>query len=366
MERVPYIKDELKVLGHYPSFDPALPGGNIYNTPVSPRENTLAFLHGEKPLWTPMSTDGVTLIPRHVPDNVARALVFDTQPLKPEERIGGPDMFGIEWVYVPTVSGSMVRPGNPTLKDVNEWPNYIKEPDISAWGWEEAAVRNAAFIGTGRAMTAWIMTGLFERLISFMDFEPAALALIDEDQQDALHRLFDFLCSVYEKQIDRYQTYFGADIIYFHDDWGAQRSPFFSLDVCRDMLVPHLRRLSDYCHSKGMFLNLHSCGAVGKLIPAMIDAHVDIWSGQDYNDKKNLLDMYGDKITIEIGPPPPLSAAPGSKQPTPDEIAAAAEKWMDIYGKSGKRAFASTRMAPDSYGESIYEQSRILLNTNFV
>ena len=361
MERIPFSKDELEVIGNYPSFNPAIPGAKKYNTPISPRENTRALLSGEKPLWIPRSADGVTLIPRIIPDNVARVFVYDANPLTPEESVGGVDMFGINWVYVAQVNGSIVEPGSPTFTDANDWKKFINEPDISQWDWAGSAESNAAFLGTGRALSIWMMTGLFERLISFMDFENAAIALVDEDQKEAVHEIFSFLCDVYEKQIDKYKEYFDADIIYFHDDWGAQRSPFYSLSVCTEMIVPYLRRLSDYCHSKGMFLNLHCCGAVEDLIPAMIDAHVDIWSGQDFNDKKRIIDNYGDQIVVEVGSPIQLYTF-GGPPPEPAKGIEAAEKWMELYGNNfeQKQAFC-TGGGVDAFVETIYEKSRILL-----
>ncbi|MCL2632349.1 MAG: methyltransferase [Coriobacteriia bacterium] len=361
LTRIPFSTDELSVVGSYPSFNPAVPGAKKYNTPIPPRVNTLAFLRGEKPLWIPRGADGVTLIPRIIPDNVARVFVFDANPLTPDESTGGLDMFGIKWVFVPQVNGSMVEPGNPTFTDANEWQDHIKEPNIDEWDWAGSAERNAAFIGTGRATTIWMMTGLFERLISFMDFENAAVALIDDDQKDAVHEIFSFLCDVYEKQIDRYQKFFEADIIYFHDDWGAQRSPFFSLDVCMEMIVPYLKRLSDYCHSKEMFLNLHCCGAVEDLVPAMVAAGCDIWSGQDFNNKKRIFDNFGDQIVVEVGSPIPLMV-PGGSPPEPEKGIEAAEKWMELYGNhfEQKKAIASGGNV-ESYIETIYEKSRILL-----
>ena len=41
---------------------------------------------------------------------------------------GGPDMFGIEWEYVPVAGGSMVRPGTPLLEDANDWNQILKLP----------------------------------------------------------------------------------------------------------------------------------------------------------------------------------------------------------------------------------------------
>ena len=44
-------------------------------------------------------------------DHVARAEVMDMGPPYKDEEKGGKDLFGINWVYVPTVGGSMVQPG---------------------------------------------------------------------------------------------------------------------------------------------------------------------------------------------------------------------------------------------------------------
>jgi len=39
------------------------------------------------------------------------------------------DFFGVDWVYVPSVGGSMPRPGvKPLLEDVNDWPEKIVFP----------------------------------------------------------------------------------------------------------------------------------------------------------------------------------------------------------------------------------------------
>ena len=63
----------------------------------------------------------------------------------------------------------------------------------------------------------------------------------------------------------------GIDHLFFHDDWGTQLAPFFSLDTCREMLVP-----------------------------AMVEANMDAWCGQPMCDKFALWDNYGDKIAIGI------------------------------------------------------------------
>ena len=267
---------------------------------ITPRENWIRMLRHEKTRWMPLYSDTQLIMPNIIPDNVARAMVVEAEGV-PEERWGGMDMYGIEWVYVPQVGGSMERPDSPhLLEDVSEWKEKVRFPDIDAWDWEGAAKRNAAYLDSSRFRVSWIFTGMFERLISFMGFENAAMTLIDEDSADDLHDLLDALADNSISLIRHLKQYFDIDCVYFHDDWGSQRSPFFSLRVVREMITPHIKRITDYCHKNGMFFELHSCGMIEDLVPAMIESGVDCWCGQNMNDKLKLFELYGDKIAIGI------------------------------------------------------------------
>jgi uroporphyrinogen-III decarboxylase len=88
----------------------------------------------------------------------------------------------------------------------------------------------------------------------------------------------------------------------FHDDWGSQRETFFAPDVAEEMLVPHIRRLTDFVHSKGRFCDMHSCGQNLKQVPNMIKCGFDSWSGQPMNDTAKEYELYGDKILIGVIP----------------------------------------------------------------
>ena len=148
----------------------------VYHTPIQPVENYKLMLEGKVPFWIPSDNDTFTIIPQIIPDNVARGYVFDVEPIKPEEN-GGFDMFGVEWVYVPTVGGSMVKPGNPKLEDICDWEKVITFPNLDDYDWEGSAAKNAPYLEKNRdkLVETWIFNGLFERLISFLDFENAAL-----------------------------------------------------------------------------------------------------------------------------------------------------------------------------------------------
>ena len=87
----------------------------VFHTPITPRENALLLYQGKKPLWAPNRMTDFNMLMFDVDlDNKARG---------PE---GGTDKMGIEWVYVPVAGGSMVKPGNPVVKDINHWEDYIQ------------------------------------------------------------------------------------------------------------------------------------------------------------------------------------------------------------------------------------------------
>lgn len=313
MSNILFSEKELNSNGTYPG------PGNIpkLNSPITPKENFIRALKRENPLWVPCMTDQITFNPSIYPDNVARAFVVQQEPYIEK---GGKDIFEIEWKYIPVAGGSMVKPGKPMLEDISEWKNTIKFPNIDSWDWQGCAENNKNYLDSDRFMCMWIFNGFFERLISFMDFENAAVALIDEDQKDDVNELFQELVDFYKSLIDKFVDYFHPDMIYFHDDWGSQRAPFFSLEVCREMLVPYLKQIVGHCHDRGVFFELHCCGKNESIVPAMVESGVDIWGGQAIVDKKYVIENYGDKLMVGVhnlnGPLP----GDTSTKYTPDDM----------------------------------------------
>ncbi len=351
MTKVPYNPSELEIMGEYLNTTVSFtPPTKILNTPITVKENFLRALKGEQ-LWMPTSNDVVNIESRVNLDHVARAEIRDLGPVQPEEEKGGKDLFGIEWIFVPQVGGSMVKPGAPTLTDANQWYDKITFPDIDAMPWDEMAELNAPFKTETRVVGCCFQNGLFERLISFMDFEGAATAMIDEDQQDAVHDLYDKLADMYIAMIKKYIDGINVSEVLFHDDWGTQRAPFFSLATCREMLVPHLKKIVDFVHSQGMIFQLHSCGCNELLVPAMIEAGVDIWNGQPMNDKDMLYEKYGKDIILGIDAPEVPEGA------TDEQIEEIAKEFIAKYSKAP--IMISLRMAPEKLVEALYRQSRI-------
>ncbi|MBR6653454.1 MAG: hypothetical protein IKL27_01845, partial [Oscillospiraceae bacterium] len=97
------------------------------------------------------------------------------------------------------------------------------------------------------------------------------------------------------------------------------------------------------------------------LVPCMIEAGVDIWSGQPMNDRVMLLEKYGDNIKLNLSPNAPMSFPK-----TPEEAEAAAkaydaalDEFMGTYGRFMKSLVVSAMNAgnPKLY-ERIYTETR--------
>lgn len=196
-----------------------------------------------------------------------------------------------------------------------------------------------------------LLSGFWERLMSLMDVDHAAIALVDEDQQEGVHRLFDRLADLYVDYIDRLYKNFGIDGFLIHDDWGTQNNPFFSLATCREMIVPYLKRVTDACHDRGIAFELHSCGRVEPLVPALIEAGVDLWCGQTMNDYYRMATTYKDSNLV-FG----ILLLPEPEGTTEAEIREMAKAFVEKY-KDYRIALVNKGASPLFFA-SVYEYSR--------
>jgi hypothetical protein len=337
-ERPKFDPSEIKDAGTYEGYRGILL--KRYKTPITPKENIKLLYEKKLPYWVPGAFGELNMMrPDCLPDTTSRGVE------------SGFDMFGVEWTYVEMVNGSMVRPGKPKIPDITHWEDYIQMPDVDSWDWAGSYERHKDRLDPTRMTQGIIVCGFFERLISLMDFENAAVALIDEEQQEAVHRFFGELVKVYDKMVENYQKWFGVGVIQVHDDWGSQRAPFFSIETCREMILPYVKQLADNMHKRGIYYDCHCCGMVEPLVPVMIEAGFDSWGGQEINDKRKLQALYGDQIIWSI---PALDVPENAS----DEAAlAAAKEYMENVAKRGGVQIGGMRTHP-KLAEYVYELSR--------
>ncbi|MDR0862705.1 MAG: methyltransferase [Oscillospiraceae bacterium] len=344
------------------------------NYPISQHDNGIATFKRE-PWWQMQQAtpDAQIFATGIIPDNIARAFVVEGGGFfQAQDHDIKPDMFGIEWEYIAQVGGSMVRPGKPLLEDIAEWREKLVWPDISKWDWEGAAAKNKDFLKPDNFNQLWFQTGWYERLISFMDFENAIMAIFDEDSQDDVKALFDKLTDLYIDIFDHVVKYFPEVHAFFiHDDWGSQKAPFFSPDVAEEMIVPYMKRVTDFLHSKGKFCELHSCGNNYRQVENYIKAGWDAWAPQLMNDGYKIYDDFGDRILIATWPQniPEEIMALGSTDERGAAFAALPEEQQRAIareyvdrtcqpGKSSFYNFYAAHFLTPAFKEEMYIQSR--------
>jgi hypothetical protein len=368
-----------------PKFDPKelelveVPGAfgrmtKSFRYPLNKHDHGVAMF-SRKPWWQGMQAmDAQIFTPRVIPDNVARGFVFEGARFDANTEGGGPDMFGVEWEYIKTVGGSMVRPGKPFLEDISEWREKIVWPDIEKWDWEGSAkLNNDTFLKKENFNQMWFQTGFYERLIAFMEFEGAIMALFDEDSQEEVAAFFDKLTDFYITIFDKViKTFPNVDAFFIHDDWGSQKETFFSPELAEKMIVPYMKRVTDFLHSKGKFCELHSCGNNYKQVENYIKAGWDAWAPQLMNDCYKIYDDFGDRILIATFPqniPEEIMALPTDQERgaafaklPEEEQRRIAREYCDRVCRPDKPSFynfyAAHWLTP-AFREEMYKQSRI-------
>lgn len=359
-KKIPFDPSEMKISSTYPNFYTGEPVAR-FTTPVTSKENVIAAFEGH-PYWQPTTADFTFFSPPIIPDTFARGLRIDAHVTAEEAEKypkGGPDMFGIQWEYIEQVGGSMVRPGNPLMTDANEWREKIVWPDIDSWDWDGLAKTYAEklrqkkeFVYIEFCNGAW-----FERLVSFMEFENAAVALIDEEQQDAVKEIFERTTDIYIRLVDKFCEYLPGCFEAFdiHDDWGSQMAPFFKEESCRELIIPYMRKLTDHIHSKGKYCILHSCGHIESRVKCIIDAGWDCWWPQLMNNAAEIYEEYGDQLLVAVTYPFP-------KGLTEEEQREEARNYVKRFCKPGKPSmlsFYGLQMLTPAFNEELYKNSRI-------
>lgn len=288
---------------------------------MTSRENVLAFFTGKPYDYIPVeNVDTKAFLPEEVIENVARGFVFQQTPYTGPK--GGKGWFNVEWVFEAQAKGA-IDVGR-VIDDICDWENVLEWPDLDEIDWKGIAERNSEYLDTDRLIQTKIFSGYFERLISFMDFTDASIALVDPDCEESLLKLFDRLTDLYIDYASRLKKYCNVELIEIHDDWGNQRSAMMSLETHRKLFLPCHKKLINAFHDMGIIYMQHSCGNVTDLFPDFIASGTDTWYGQDNAvDKLTLTKQYGDKFLFEITMDPPVK--------TDEAVEAYTKETLDTY-----------------------------------
>jgi len=358
--KIPFNEKELEVAYEIPGMWGG-PGTPVYSYPANLYDIAKNTYVDKEATWILTGSEVGMFCPAVIPDNIARGLVIDAVPV-PREKFGGPDMFGLNWKYVDVAGGSMSE--GLLFDDANDWKDHINFEEVykavDSWDWEGSAKQNEGYLASG-PKTLWFLNGAwFERLISFMTFEGAAMALLDDDQIDAVKELIHETTSLYMYIVDKCEKHYNVPGYCIHDDWGSQMAPFFSEDAAREVFLPEMKRFVDHVHSYGKYIEIHSCGKCQDRIGVFVDAGFDIWTPMAMNDTYALYEKYGDKIVLSIV----VKELENPAAATEEELRAAARSFAAKFANPNKPCQLSFYSDPAYTGsrafrEELYKASRI-------
>lgn len=373
---------ERTVVGTYPGFkgmedirlrndrgECIVPDTDRFYRPIPVYENFKMLFRGETPYWIPNNgwffCDTQEFRPRQGKDCRAHHQCLDGGPLIDYTKI--PKLqrgwFDLPLEWEPLSCGATVRPGNPTLEDMNDWKEVLQWPSLEEIDFDEMKRMNETYLGTDRINQLGIHLGFWERMMCLMDVSNAAIALVDEDQEYAVQSFLDKLSDFYCDYITRVSKIGRIDSVMIHEDWGTNNSAFFSLDTARKFFVAPIKKVVDTCHSLNIIYEHHCCGKAQALAPAMVECGTDYWFPQStINDVDKLIeDFKNDHLTFAVGNP---ILPKGSSE---EEVRKIAKEFVDKYKDKGVLfcADSSTTRIPGHdhslfpiFRDAVYEFSR--------
>ena len=266
----------------------------VSDHPISIKENFRRAAECKIPCWVPNSATDFNF-----------AMLFQISGMPDadwtaKERYYYKDWFGAEWMFVPEAGGPMLKPNTQLLDDITEWETKIKFPNLDDYDFEGCCKKWLAACDPEKVMHINIGQGCTERLVALRGGYTDAMcdmALEPEAVRDFLDAFADFEIQV----IDKVCKYIPVDYMTYHDDWGTERDTFFSEAMMESMVFEPTKKIFDHIHSKGITVQLHSCGKIERFLPYMVDMGVNTLQIQARaNDFKAYKEKYGNKLALEV------------------------------------------------------------------
>jgi len=225
----------------------------------------------------------------------------------------------------------MVPPETHICPDPRDWREKLVFPDLDAIDFSAGIDEARVQYDNSMKMNMYVMqNGMFERLLDIADSEEVFiwLATEPEDVIEYANTMADYKIKLIDKIIDNWVP---IDFVALSDDWGTQRAPFMSPKMYEQYFYGPTKRLADHIHSRGKYVNMHSCGKIDDIVPYIAE-FADMWEGQPMNDIAALKRRFSDRLTFTVH----LDKHINDDTDVPDsEVIAAVRKAIDTYGENG-------------------------------
>ncbi len=218
------------------------------------------------------------------------------------------------------------------LKDIDDWKKVIKAPKLvfSENSWEPAIKEVEGVDRNEQFVAPFVAPGLFERLHYLMGMEDAMVNFYEEPEE--VKELIKYITEWELEYADLLCSHLHPDALFHHDDWGSQKSTFFSKEMFEEFFVDAYKEIYGYYKNHGVELVVHHSDSYAEpFVPDMIDIGIDIWQGvMATNNIPEMIRKYGGKISFMGGINSATVDHPGW---TREEIAKEVQRVCTEYGK---------------------------------
>ncbi|MCL2046849.1 MAG: veratrol--corrinoid protein metyltransferase [Oscillospiraceae bacterium] len=273
-------------------------------TSLTPKENIMRLLKGEMPEWVPSySYYGPLPGVDEPPPNMSVG-----NPGMPFRVVGedgvSRSIWGVSSTSVEAVGGfSLPTPNDFVLKDINDWKDVLKAPDLSDVDWKAASEEALGRLPYSRdQVSMWYGPGggYFQLLMGLMGFNNGLLAMATE--RDTVMEMFTYLHEFYLPIATEYIDYVNPDVLSMGDDTAAERAPFVSPEMFRDMLLPFYDDFARLARNRGIPINFHNCGKSEVLFNDLVRIGISSWEPvQLENDIHEVQRKFGRSLVIGGG-----------------------------------------------------------------
>lgn len=332
---------------------------------LTPKENYLCLLHGKCPEYLPLFTMGFPGFNGETGCRLVGPSLFNETHVLSEPN-GREDIWGVKYIANMETNYALIpEPNNFILDDITRWHDILKTPVVpDGIDWEKLAADDIKKAAIDRSQTA-LMTSIglmpFQQLVALMGFTEAFMAMFEEPEytKELLHHMADVYLPIIEATLDYYQP----DIMYFLDDTASANSPFISLEMFREILLPVYDRLLKPVRERGVPIAYHNCGKCELFLDDMLEQGVRLWDpAQPMNDLLAIKKKYGKRLALAGGYQwnPPITWPEYNE----DEIRQSVYDCIDMFAPGG--GFAFVGVALGRYGdEAIAHVNQLITQTAY-
>ena len=255
---------------------------------LTPKENYLRMIKGEIPEYVPSMYDN-------------RRGLYVNDYLTPQSAPNGPitTALGIRYVGAPAemMYGALPDPERPVLKDITQWRDWVKLPDLSDVDFEKYFAEKIKNIDREKQYIAITNGDYFLTLVSIMGFENAFVAM--HKNPDEVIEMLKYISTYYIDMMKKEIYYIKPDTFSLMDDDSAFQNPFFNLRTYKKIFKPLHKLHCDIALESGLPIERHDCGHCEVFIPDWLEMGICAWNpAQTSNDLAAIKKNYGDRLAI--------------------------------------------------------------------